>query len=142
MEQVSPVIQSVAILALCGIALSILFPIVKSCFALRWPKSTGKIISAKIDESTDVEGVRHYEVNIKYSYLVNGKKYISNNYAFGYWGVSWAWYAKRIVNQYTANQKISISYHPKNNQLSVMKTGLQFAHVFQIASVALIVCSV
>ena len=131
------------LILICTVPYSAL-PAIKSISALKWPKVKGQLINSDIDEEIDVagDGSRYYP-NIKYKYVINGKEYFSQNYAFGFWLTNIKYFAEKIIKKYTSQKIIYVAYNPKNHAESSLLTGLQPYHVAQIlltVFVAYILC--
>lgn len=101
-----------------------------------WPVIEGIILKSDITESTDFFADSHmsaktYSNQIQYSYIVDGKKYISNRIFIGdkifYPGRD---FTEKLKTKYYTSQKVFIYFDPKQPEKSVLEKGIHKMNIF------------
>jgi hypothetical protein len=89
----------------------------------RWPVTEGTIQSAAINRHVAGRGGHTYDVDISYSYQINGQNFLGNQLAFG--DIDWfSSQNQTILARYPVGKKIQVHYSPNNPQLAVLEAGI------------------
>ena len=98
-----------------------------------WPVVKGNIIVSRIHESLH----RRYSAKIKYSYMINGKKYIGDRVRFGWNKTGVREAVADIKNKYSSGSIVKVHYNPKEPSRSVLEPllniPLDFISIFDMS---------
>ncbi len=89
--------------------------------SLEWPYTNGKIFHSQVDFDSSSD-VSCYEADIRYSYAVQNKQYISRKIMIGYFCGSKN-KANELVNQFPLNKNVQIYYNQNNPAQAVLIPG-------------------
>jgi hypothetical protein len=88
-----------------------------------WPQTEGVIQSAAINRHSTGKGGHTYDVDVSYSYQVNGQIFLGDQFAFG--DINWfGTQNQAIFARYPVGKKVQVHYSPNNSQLAVLETGI------------------
>lgn len=108
--------------ALLYMLISELFSLYKNMRAKSWPKTTGKLVLAEVEEVRD-DGVT-YKPNIKYTYSVDGYDYESTIYSFGMGSLGNKDVSINICSKLNERVDLSVYYMPCNPHIALLEPGL------------------
>lgn len=115
-----------------GITLAFDFFIVKAIFqqiqALNYSTAIGTITSSEVETNSDGEGTT-YRPSIKYTYVVNNKRYEEDRYRYGQMS-SGDHSAHRIVASYPVGRQVEVYHAPNNPADAVLHAGLEGSDLF------------
>lgn len=115
------------IIAIPTVMLFLLFTylLFKSLETKRWVSTEGKILSKEVDKGALKNNESHlYTANIKYSYNVNGKEFVSKRIFYGNWiAISTPFSAQETVKRYKKTN-VTVYYNPNNPKESVLEQGI------------------
>jgi hypothetical protein len=115
-----------------GLTLAFDFILVKAIFqqiqALNYSTAIGTITSSEVEANSDGEGTTYRPI-IKYTYVVNNKRYEGDRYRYGQMG-SGDHSAHRIVASYPVGKKVEVYHAPNNPADAVLHAGLEGADLF------------
>lgn len=96
--------------------------------ALNYPTVTGTITSSEVESSSDGDGTT-YRPLIKYSYVVNDKRYEGNRYRYGQMGTGDR-SAYRIVALFPVGKQVEVHHSPSDPADAVLHVGLEGTDFF------------
>jgi hypothetical protein len=99
--------------------------------AATFTTAPGMVVSSKIDTSSDSESTT-VRPAIKYTFVVNDKEYVSNQYSYGDFGSSDARYARTAVNSCPPGKAVTVYYDPANPSDSVLSFEASTATNFML----------
>jgi hypothetical protein len=97
---------------------------VKAAQTLFWPSTEGTVISGEVATVHSSKGSSKSKPVIRYSFAVNGVEYESDRYSSTMVRGSSFW-AKEVVDKYSAGSTIKVYYNPENPVKSVIDRGFQ-----------------
>ena len=133
-------IKLLCYLVVYGVLIFSIWQLLRSVSASKWPKAEGEIIYSGVEEENDVDGSIYFKPNIEYKYSVLGKEYSSKKYAFGFNFISapFRFFSNRVISKLRSKSVVSVSYNPKKPSESVLLTGIQLFHVFQVLIISIV----
>jgi hypothetical protein len=109
----------------------------RSTEAGTWPTAPGTIDACEMTTNPgDGDGGPTYQVQVKYTYNVNGKEYTGDTLAFGYTASSGQEVHEEILAELQQAKTVEVRYDPFDPQVSVLSYGvhrsIQFTLVFAV----------
>lgn len=122
----------------------------KVAAARRWPVAAGKVIEARVDESSDSDGGLQYSPYIKYQYIVpeQGQRTFTNDLiAFGSRNLSEGGVrAERKVHatvaKYAVGSTVQVHYDPREPTTAVLEVRSAIAGLLVLIGVIFLVTGV
>jgi hypothetical protein len=83
----------------------------------------GQVISSRVTEYTDTQGVRHYRPMVIFSYPVDADRYMSNRIGPQAYESARRSDAERIAGRYLVGSTVTVFYDPLDPQRAVLEPG-------------------
>lgn len=94
--------------------------------SLSWPKAIGTITNTWITEMEPDDGFYNYRPEISYEYIVDGRTYKSNRFAYlSRHGSVTKEKAAAKLDVYAVGKDVQVFYSHKNPELSVLEPGFR-----------------
>jgi len=97
--------------------------------ALSWPTTEGKLLECRLQENPDSDG-RTWEVKVRYSYSVAGRKFEGKRVAFGYTGSSTHKEHQGVYEKLKQSSRVLVRYEPSQPGSSVLAAGFNRSTFF------------
>jgi hypothetical protein len=98
-----------------------------------WPTTQGRIVTASVEREF-VKGKRIDRLNLRYSYTVNGKRYIGRRLSVGPRIGPFEPTPMDVAANYRPESSVKVYYHPENPNRSILEPGVS-PTVFFIAAI-------
>jgi hypothetical protein len=125
--------KSLLIIPFLGIGLMTLFfslkNIIKIQEAKNWTQTAANVEQVYIDSTKNSKGTELYELIVKYSYILNSKKYLGGNLAFGYSMNNFEDH-QDLFRKLRESKKIMVYVNPNDNNESVIIPSINSSIVF------------
>jgi hypothetical protein len=125
--------KSLLIIPFLGIGLMTLFfslkNIIKIQEAKNWTQTAANVEQVDIDLTKNSKGTELYELIVKYSYILNSKKYLGGNLAFGYSMNNFEDH-QDLFRKLRESKKIMVYVNPNDNNESVIIPSINSSIVF------------
>ena len=125
--------KSLLIIPFLGIGLMTLFFSLKNIIKIQeakdWTQTAANVEQVYINSTKDSKGTESYEVIIKYSYILNSKKYSGGNLAFGY-GMNNFEDHQDLFRKLRESKKIMVYVNPNDKNESVIIPSINGSIVF------------
>jgi len=110
----------------------IVVPAARQLYALRFPSTEGRILSAEVREHDGEDGPT-YSVEFEYVYTVAGREYSGTRYRYPTGSTSGSGWAHRVVSARPAGSKTPVYYNPRNPEDSLLSPGVSGMDLFLVA---------
>ncbi len=108
--------------------------IIRARSSLSWPTTQGKIVESSVEHnrSSGSNGGNSttYEAEILYEFTVEGMTFSGSRIAYGDYGSSNPSHARRVVNRYPKDKKVTVHYMPVNPEECLLEPGLKIQALF------------
>lgn len=88
-----------------------------------WPTTQGRIITASVEREI-VRGKRIDRLNLRYTYTVNGKRYVGQRVSIGPHIGPFEPTPMDVVAHHRLRSSVTVYYHPENPNRSVLEPGV------------------
>ena len=103
--------------------------------SLRWPATTGVVISRAVEESSGSLHPSH-SPSVRYRYEVRGVARTGRRVHWGQglevWHTSEDW-AKRVTSRYVPMSQVAVYHHPHSPRLAVLEPGVRWRLLYTVA---------
>lgn len=104
----------------------------RSTQVANWPITQGNLTNVVLKENPDSDGTT-YEVQVEYTYTVDGQVYHGSRLAFGYGSSSNHQAEAEIYEKLKAAKSVDVRYDPVNPASSALSYGIHFTIRFVLA---------
>lgn len=105
--------------------------ITRQLLALSYAETTGTITASKVTESSDGDGST-YGFEVRYTYEVNGQKYVGDRYRYSQWRASNSSTVREVAQRHRKGTTVPVFYASDEPEEAVLLRGIQGFDLFML----------
>jgi len=101
---------------------TVMFKLPRAIVSSNWPTTEGEIVSSYVEVGDHGDSWSAWP-RVSYTYLVDGKKYTSNNIEVEDFGRATDSYAQKVIQRYPEGARVKVFYEPDDPAVAVLEPG-------------------